>query len=186
MKVTSRELTLGLLTLTVGLFGGTALLARPRLAEWERLRKTQERLERETRIDRDLVEKQAEWTDRFEVLSKAMPQYGVTQKTDVLWLSTIDSVARRHGLEIRRIEAGEERQQGDVYELPIECQEWEGSLDALVHFLFDLQSRGAMLDVRFLLIRPKAGRVLRGRFSLSCAYTRGEPAAGAPGSPETP
>ncbi len=182
MKITSRELTLGIITLTVGLFGGTLLLARPRLSEWQALQKTKERLEDEIRRDRDLVEKQGYWEGRFDELSEAMPQYGPKQKTDVLWLSTIDSVARKHDLQIRRIEAGKERQQGDVYELPIECTEWEGSLDALVHFLFDLQSRGAMLDVRFLLIRPKAGKVLRGRFSLSCAYTRGDDSAAADGS----
>jgi Tfp pilus assembly protein PilN len=177
MRITSREMTLGLVTLTIGLFGGTLLLARPRLAEWQRLQKTQVRLQDEIRRDRELVEKQEHWQGRLDELSEAMPQYGTKMKTDVLWLSTIDSVAQAHGLEIRRIEAGEERQQGDVYELPIECTEWEGSLDALVHFLFDLQSRGAMLDVRFLLIKPKAGRVLRGRFSLSCAYTRGDDTA---------
>jgi Tfp pilus assembly protein PilN len=182
MKITSREMTLGLVTLTVGLFGGTLLQARPRLTEWQRLQKTQARLEDEIRRDRELVEKRADWEGRFDELSEAMPQYGTQMKTDVLWLSTLDSVARKHGLEIRRIEAKEERQQGDVYELPIECTEWEGSLDALVHFLFDLQSRGAMLDVRFLHIKPKAGKVLRGRFSLSCAYTRGDNAAAADGA----
>ncbi|MBL7075995.1 MAG: hypothetical protein ISS31_00860 [Kiritimatiellae bacterium] len=182
MKITSRELTLGMITLTVGLFGGTLLLARPRLAEWQRLQKVQARLEDEIDRDGGLVEKREEWEARFDELSEAMPQYGTKMKTDILWLSTIDSVARKHGLEIRRIEAGEERQQGDVYELPIECNEWEGSLDSLVHFLFDLQSRGAMLDVRFLHIKPKAGKVLRGRFSLSCAYTRGDETAAADGS----
>ncbi|MDP6490262.1 MAG: type 4a pilus biogenesis protein PilO [Kiritimatiellia bacterium] len=182
MKITSRELTLGIVTLTVGLFGVTFLLARPRLTEWQSLKKTQTRLEDEIRRDSDLVSKRAEWEGRFDALSEAMPQYAEKQKTDVLWLSTIDSVASKHGLEIRRIEAGDERQQGDVYELPIECTEWEGNLDALLHFLFDLQSRGAMLDVRFLHIKPKAGKVLRGRFSLSCAYTRGDNTTDAGGS----
>jgi Tfp pilus assembly protein PilN len=182
VKITSRELTLGIVTLTVGLFGGTFLLARPRLTEWQRMKKAQVRLEDEIRRDSDLVNKRAEWEGRFDALSEAMPQYGEKQKTDILWLSTIDNVARKHGLDVRRIEAKEERQQGDVYELPIECTEWEGDLDALVHFLFDLQSRGAMLDVRFLHIRPKAGKVLRGRFSLSCAYTRGDSTVAADGS----
>ncbi len=182
MKITSREMTLGLITLTAGLFGGTLLLARPRLVEWQRLEVTQKRLEEEIRRDRELVERREHWEGRLDELSEAMEQYGTRMKTDVLWLSTIDAVAREHGLEIRRIEAGEERQQGDVYELPIECTEWEGSLDSLIHFLFDLQSRGAMLDVRFLHIKPKAGKVLRGRFSLSCAYTRGDDTAAADGA----
>ena len=186
MTVSPRELTLGMITLTVALFGGTLLLARPRLEEWQRLQKEQERLERESESDRNLVEKRDYWEGRFAELSAAMPQYKEKQKTDILWLSTIDSVARQHGFQIRRIEAGKERQQGDVYELPIECTEWEGDLDALVHFLFDLQSRGAMLDVRFLFIKPKAARVLRGRFSLSCAYTRGAEGAATPVSPESP
>jgi len=182
MKITSREMTLGLITLTVGLFGGTLLLARPRLVEWRRLQDTQKRLDDEIERDSALVEMRQHWEGRLADLSDEMERYATDKKTDILWLSTIDSVARKHGLEIRRIEAGEERQQGDVYELPIECSEWEGSLDSLVHFLFDLQSRGAMLDVRFLHIKPKAGKVLRGRFSLSCAYTRGDDTAAADGS----
>ncbi|NQU41248.1 MAG: hypothetical protein HQ523_14965 [Lentisphaerae bacterium] len=186
MRVSSRELTLGLITLTAALFGGTLLLARSHLEEWQQLQIEQERLQRETAIDRKIVEKRDHWEKRFTNLSAAMPQYSEEQKTDILWLSTIDSVARQHGFQIRRIEAGKERQQGDVYELPIDCTDWEGSLDSLVHFLFDLQSRGAMLDVRFLFIKPKAAKVLRGRFSLSCAYTRGEADAAAVVSPESP
>ncbi len=174
MRITSREMTLGLITLTVGLFGGTLLLARSRLVEWQNLKKTQLRLQAEIERDSALVEKREHWETRFDELREAMPQYAAEMETDVLWLGTLDTIARKHGLEIRRSEAGEERQQGDVYELPIECSDWEGSLDSLVHFLFDLQSRGAMLDMRFLLIKPKAGKVLRGRFSLSCAYTRGD------------
>jgi hypothetical protein len=59
-----------------------------------------------------------------------------------------------------------------VYELAIDCREWEATLDPLVRFLFDLQSEGAMFDVRQLMIKPKGKGVLRGRFALYCAYTR--------------
>jgi hypothetical protein len=63
--------------------------------------------------------------------------------------------------------------------LPIECREWEASLDALVRFLFELQSEGAMLDIRQLLIKPRGQGILRGRFTLYCAYARaGDAGAG--------
>ena len=61
---------------------------------------------------------------------------------------------------------------GDVFELPIEVRDWEGSLEALVGFLFELQSQGAMLDIRHLVMKPNEKKVLRGRFVLYCAYTR--------------
>ena len=77
-------------------------------------------------------------------------------------------------MKISKRQPGEEKQQGEVYELPIECREWEGSLDAITHFLFDLQSEGAMMDIRHLLIKPKGEGVLGGRFWLHCAYTRGQ------------
>ena len=75
---------------------------------------------------------------------------------------------------ILKRQVGEEEKHGDVYELPIDCRDWEATLDSLTHFLFDLQAENAMLDVRQLLIRPnKDASKLRGRFLLNCAYTRG-------------
>ena len=76
-------------------------------------------------------------------------------------------------------QVGAEKPVGDVFEIAIECKEWEGSLDALVHFLYDLESAGVMLDMRQMFMRPHPTNrgLLRGTFTLHCAYMREKPAA---------
>ncbi len=176
MNMSRREMALGMATLAVALFGATALLVKPRLAGWRGLRAEQEGLRRDLMLDRRLVEQRAAWEERLAACGRELKPFPPDQEMDVYWLSVLDDAAKRHGLNLLRLEAGRELAQGAVRELPIECKDFEGTLDALTHFLFELQSRGAMLDVRQLFVKPKAGNVLRGRFSLSCAYTR---AAGA-------
>jgi len=67
---------------------------------------------------------------------------------------------------------------GDVYEMAIDCKEWDGTLDALVHFLYGLESAGVMLDMRQMFIRPSPvdHSHLKGSFVLYCAYMREGPA----------
>lgn len=88
----------------------------------------------------------------------------------------MDSLATANNLSISRRQAGKEISVGDVYELPIEVKDWEGSLESLVKFLYALQSDdGAMLNVRALYMRPSSRRgFLKGTFTLACAYMRGK------------
>lgn len=174
MKVSPREAVLGVLTLAVALLGGTALLARPKIDEWKQLRADQAQVRMEIEQDRRLVAGRDEWVKRLSELSKMLPVFPPDKKMDIHWLSVMDGAASKHGVQISKRQAGDEEQQGEVYELPIESKEWEGTLDGLVHFLFDMQKEGAMLDVRQLFVKPKSQNVLRGRFVLYCAYTRAE------------
>lgn len=172
MRFSSREAVLALVAVAVILFGGSAMLVKPKLVYWKELRAKQAEVIRHIEQDKRLVAEREKWTKQLEALSKMLPQHSPDKKVDVYWLSIMDNLATKHGVEISKRQAGEEKKQGDVYELPIECKEWEGSLDSIVHFLFDLQSEGAMLDIRQLLIKPKEKGLLRGRFLLYCAYTR--------------
>jgi Tfp pilus assembly protein PilO len=172
VKISHREIVLSLSTLTVALFGASSLLVKPRLQEWKALRLEQEEARKQIELDSRLISQRGTWAKQFATLSEAMPRQPADKEVDVYWLSVIDELAKKNGIQIRRIEAGKEKRQGDVYELPIECKEWEGNLSGLVHFLFDLQAKGAMLDIRHLMIKPRAKGVLSGRFELSCAYMR--------------
>ena len=172
MKFSQREYSLVIITAAAALFGVTILLARPKVEEWKKLRIEQGKLMIEIEKYKELVGNKDLWLNKFEELSKMLPQHPADKKVDVYWLSIMDNLAVTHGVTISKRSAGEERRMGDVYELPIEAKEWEANLDAIVHFLFDLQSKGAMLDIRQLLIKPKGNGVLRGRFILLCAYTR--------------
>ena len=64
-----------------------------------------------------------------------------------------------------------ESRHGDLYELSASCR-WEGSLDALVHFLFELQQDDAILDVSQLTVSPTDKKPLRGTLTVYCSYTR--------------
>jgi hypothetical protein len=172
MKFSYREGLLALVTAAIVLFGGSALLARSRIEKWKDLRQKQDDIRGQIEQDRSLVAEHEQWAKQLAELSVLLPVHPAGKKTDVYWLSVMDNLATKHGVQITKRQAGEEKKMGDVYELVIECREWEASLDAMVHFLFDLQAEGAMFDVRQLLIKPTGTGLLRGRFSLYCAYTR--------------
>jgi hypothetical protein len=174
MKLSERESALLLATLAVGLFGVSFILGRPKVREWNEIRARRAVLREEIALDRGMVAQRGEWEARFKEVSGMLSRHPADQKMDIHWMTIMDRAAARHGIGIKQRQAGEERRAGEVYELPIEVKEWGGTLDALVHFLFDLQGEGAMLDVRQLLVKPMDGGILRGRFVLYCAYTREE------------
>jgi hypothetical protein len=159
---------------TAALFGGSVMLARPKIQEWKILNRRRMEILESIDKERVLIDRGDGWAKRLSALSSMLPQFPADKKMDIHWLAYMDTLATKHDVKIARRQAGEEKKMGDVYELPIECKDWEGELEPIVRFLFDLQSEGAMLDMRQLLVKPKAGRLLRGRFSLFCAYTRSE------------
>lgn len=175
------------MTGAVALFGVSLILAKPVVTRWGALRQEQDRLRADVAEYQELVGKREQWGKRMEELSRMMPQFPTDKKMDIHWLAFMDQTAAKNGLKINKRQHGEEKKIGDVYELPIMVQDWEGTLGALLHFLFDLQSEGAMLDIRQLMIKPKGGGVLRGSFVLYCAYTRERnPGAGEHGQRKQP
>jgi hypothetical protein len=171
-RISSRETVLLLATGIAVLFGVSLLVARPYSPEWRDLRARAAELRRQIRVEKEMIASRGHWAARLDELSVLLPEFPADAKMDIHWLTVMDSMAQKNSVKIVQRQAGEERRMGDVYEMTIECRSWEGSLAAMVRFLFDLQSEGGMLDVRQLQVRPKAGTELRGRFSLHCAYTR--------------
>ncbi len=172
MKISTRETVLGLITVSAALFGATAWLSGSKIEAWKSVRQQQLQVESSIERSKVLVEQRDTWTARMAELEGLMPRFSQDKRMDVYWSAEMEKKAAKNGLKILRHEIGSEIQEGVVYELPIECRDWSGSLDALVHFLFDLQSEGAMLDVRYLRIKPKDKMIRTGRFSLYCAYMR--------------
>lgn len=124
--------------------------------------------------ERALIAAKDEWAMKYEQMRDLMPVFPYEQDVDTHWLGIMDAAATRNGLTIARRQASREVEVGDVYELPIDCKDWEGSLESLVTFLHDLHKEGAMLDVRQLFIRPSnRPGFLKGTFTLYCAYMRG-------------
>lgn len=172
LKFTQREIVLFLATFFVCLYAGSLMLAKPKFDMVRDLSEKQADLKWQIDRDRQLVGKKDKLTQRFEELSKMLPP-AMNEDMGVYWQQMLEQLSRKNNVQIINSKAGLEKKLGDVSELPIECKTWEGDLDGITHFLFDLQSEGAMLDIRKLGIRSKDdNRGLRGSFTLYCAYTR--------------
>ncbi len=174
MNLSKRELMLVLMTSAIALLGLTVILAKPQVEEWQAIRDQKAVIREDISEKKRLIAQRGKWEDQFAELREALPSLPEDKRVDVYWLSVMDTLASQNGLTIGRREAGEEQKIRDVYELPIECKEWEGTIASLVDFLIDMQKEGAILDVRYLVIRRSGSRKLRGSFLLHAAYTRSE------------
>lgn len=121
-----------------------------------------------------LIGEKRKWTEAYDTEKAAMPTFAAGKTTDTTWLSKMDEVALRNKIQISQRQGGKEIAEGDVLELPIEVKSWEGSLEALVKFMHELEnSSEGMFDVRALNFKPSSKRgYLRGSFTLTCAYMR--------------
>lgn len=171
MKLAPRETLLALATLAVALFAITGLVAKPWIQRWTEIRDTRESLRKVMESDRELLARKDVLAKQYAEVKDMMPSFPAEKKMDVHWMEIMDGLAARNGVKIMKRQAGEEKKQGDVYELPVECKEWEGTLEGVIHFLFDMQNQGAMLDVRQVRMKPQ-GKVFKGFFTLYCAYMR--------------
>jgi Tfp pilus assembly protein PilO len=173
--VSSREKSMVLVTVVVVLYAAAGLSFKKQVANWKAEQRVYATAQKKFREEKALIAAREEWVSRYEQVRDLMPVFPYDKDVDTHWLNVMDSAATRNGLTISRRQANKEAEVGDVYELPIDCKDWEGSLEALVKFLYDLNNDGAMLDVRQLYIRPsnKPG-YLKGTFTLYCAYMRGE------------
>ena len=174
MRLSRRETVIGVATGIVALFGVTMLATKSRTDQWTALRTEQGRILEQIEKDKALAGEKAQWSKRFDEINKMVPPFPADKKMDVHWLSVMDGLASKNGVVISKRRVGDEKKAGDLFEMSIECQDCEASLEALVRFLFDLQQQGGMLEIRQLSLKPKSATVLRGRFTLCCAYTRQE------------
>jgi hypothetical protein len=170
-----KEKNLILILGVVLLYGVAALSYSPKKTSLNIAKRNYEREAKKLQEERVLIAARAEWTQRYETMRSMMPPFPYEKDVVTYWLSMMDTAATRQGLTISNRQANKEIEVGDVYELPLDCSSWEGSLEQLVKFLYDLDQKGAMLDMRQITIRPsnKPG-ILKGSFTLYCAYMRGD------------
>ena len=173
--VSPKEKNLLMVTAVLALYAVAALCYKKQSQEWKTAGRVYSNAKQKLQAERGLIAAAGEWNDKYAEMRGLMPVFEYERDVDTYWLNIMDSLAQRNGLTIARRQANKEAEVGDVYELPIECRDWEGTLESLVRFLYDLHREGAMLDVRQLFMRPsnKPG-YLKGTFTLYCAYMRGE------------
>lgn len=177
MKASPREIVLIVIMAAVLLFGGSFIAARPKWQRFGEISAEVENIKRTIVVDKRLVDNRAVWEKKFQELSRLLPKHPEGQAMDVHWRKVIGELAQSNGVKITEEEkSAPEIVLGELCEMPVERVSWEAELDAIIHFLFDIQTKDTMIDVRFLMIKPKRNsNELRGQFSVYCAYTRGTP-----------
>lgn len=183
MKMSPRELVLLGVTCAVALGGLTFLLCSPRFAEWKALQEKQEQTARKTEVTQHLVDQAPRWDKRLADLRAKLPVYAAEKDVTADLLIKIEQLATARGLTLPSRDMEKETAKGDMYELAANCK-WEGKLEALIRFLFDLQKEDAILDISALSASPNERKVLRGSFTVYCSYSRNQP-AGQRKKPET-
>ncbi len=141
---------------------------------WEKAMRNYRRAKATYQAECELIAERQRWTDAYESEKAAMPTFEAGKATDTTWLQKMDDMATKNRVQISQRQAGQEIEVGEVLELPIEVRSWEGSLEALVKFMYELENTDSgMFDIGQLNFKPSSKKgYLRGSFTLKCAYMR--------------
>lgn len=141
---------------------------------WKKAKKGYEKAKAEFAARERLIGEKQQWIDAYEEEKAQMPTFEIGKATETTWLAKMDELALKHHILISQRQYGKETEAGDVIELPLEVRSWEGSLDALVHFMHELENTSeGMFDVKAISFKPSSKRgYLKGSFTLTCAYMR--------------
>lgn len=173
MRVTRREITLGMVVLVLLLGGVGYFMGRSMAEDWSLAIKQRRQLAQKKSDADNLIKNREAVVEQLRALDQALPRFGLTQQVNAELLKTIQKTADENMLALKRLLPDKEKVVGDLSELAIECH-YEGTLEELVRFLYAVQVQGAMLDIRQLKIDPAQGAAgrLRGTFTVHCAFKR--------------
>jgi len=183
VKINRREAVLAWCTLVVVALGGTYWWGQPAWQEWKGFTRDSDSLRRRQRIAQKLLDEQPQVEARMAELRKRLPSYPANRDMSDEMQRLLQQTARETSLTLNRGNPRGEKNAGVLYELALEYT-WEADLEPLVRFLYALQTRDVILDIRKLRASPVPGQPgrLKGSFTVDCAYTR-EEADAAPASP---
>lgn len=173
MKISRRETLLGLIALAAILFGLTYWLAGSRIDEQRQMKTEKARLLHQIELHKRILAEKDVWYTRLEELQSQLPLYDEKTSITAELLKLIKRTADDNGLDLVRTQPYREEQTGSLYELGVSCN-WEGSLETLVKFLYDIQKQGIRFDVLQLNVQPDAqrDRILKGSMVIDCAYRK--------------
>jgi Tfp pilus assembly protein PilO len=174
MKITQREMILGVVSLTALLAGLTYGMVNGKVDAHKAKKTEMENLKQEIRLNERRIKMQDEWINELNELQKDLRVFDTKMKNPSPELmKTVNTIAKKHQLNINKTQPRGEKPTDDLFELGINCT-WEGGLESLVGFLTEIQQQGVRYDVRTLNVSPvgKNTNRLKGNMVLHCAYTR--------------
>lgn len=175
MKISPRETILGMLTAAVLLFGFTYWMAGSKIAEQKEMATEKTRLRRQIQLHKRILEDRENWIGRLDALHAELPAYDRKFPATVALPKEIKRIADKHKLNLPLTQPEGQQQIGSLRELSVRC-DWQGKLNPLIHFLYELHSKGIRYDVRQITIKPVAKQEgqLKGSMIINCAYRQAE------------
>ena len=151
-----------------------ALFFMGRRDAWEKSRKAYAREAKIYAQQRALIGARATWQQRDAEVDEKMPKVDEAEDSTTRWQRVLERIAAAHSVYLVGEQPKPEEEHGGVWEMPIEVR-YEASLERLVQFLFALENaEDAMFDVRDIDITSKNTGYLSGKFTLTCAYMKGQ------------
>ena len=143
-------------------------------SSWKKAAKAYDKAKKTYQNEVKLIGEKRKWTDAYENEKATMPTFEAGKATDTTWRRKLDEIAEKHHFLIASAQTGKEIEAGDVLELPIDVKSWEGSLEALVRLMHELENTSeGMFDITQISFKPSSKKgYLRGSFTLNCAYMR--------------
>ena len=174
MKISQREMVLGVATLTAVLVGLAWVMVDKKTDQWKTMAGQIDQAEQQIRHYEAAVRMQDNWLDELNALQEGLRVFEADERSvSPELMKIIKAISAGHDLDITRSQPYKEKPTGSLFELGINCT-WQGNLDAMVGFLAELQQQGVSYDVRQLNVTPvgkNTGR-LKGNMVIHCAYTR--------------
>lgn len=178
MELSRHDRTLLAVTVGVLLFGLALLPARKQIESIRTQRRAIAALEEKVSLQKELIGARADWDARYDGVKNLMSVFSRDDQVATKWLSIRDNIAARNHLSLITASQPVEEVVAGVSEMILDVRNWEGSLEALVRFMHDLESEGVMLELRELKVSPVSNKqgILKGSFRLACAYLRSDSA----------
>lgn len=174
MKISQREMYLGVAALACVLIGSTWYGASGKVEAWKAKKTDIANLRLQISRNQAAIKQQDAWLGQLKELEKDLRIFETDQRSvSPELMKTIKSISDKYALNITRNQPHEEKPTGNLFELAINCT-WEGSVEAVVGFLTELQQQGIRYDIRTLNITPagKTSGDLKGNMVINCAFTR--------------
>jgi hypothetical protein len=177
MTLNTREWNLLVATVLVILIGSTWMLGGDKLTEWQELRDSRANLELQKRRHESKIGRKDDLMRRLDVVKLVLPQHGLKQDLKSDFMQRIQNLADKSLVTVEKLDSDNEKSVGDsgLFKMAVKVN-WKGALKELVPFLYDLQSQGAVMDVRDLSVKSDSSGQLKGNLAVDFAYSRSDSA----------
>lgn len=141
---------------------------------WRQAATKYERAKKTCQKEAKTIGERRKWELRYEEELAAMPAFETGKSTETTWMRKVDEVAAKNLIVIGLHKPQKEIDADGVKELPIEVSRCEGSLEAFVRFMHELEnSDEGLFAISQMRLKPSSKKgYLSGDFTLNCAYMR--------------